>query len=257
MQILKLGGSVITHKDKYFSANLNNIKRLAYEIYESNVRSLIIVHGAGSFGHPVAKKYSISNGLKNPEQLVGYSLTHQSMTHLNQIIVDTLLEQGVPAFSVSASSMLVTKCKRLVELNMDIIRKLVETGLIPVLYGDAVLDTEQGFAILSGDQLVVKLALELEAERIIFGTDVDGIFTSNPKIDENAKLLEKLSISNITAKVGNATHTDVTGGMYGKLAEAEEAVKNGTKVFFLNANKKNIVKQALRGEKVMGTLLTL
>jgi len=179
------------------------------------------------------------------------------MTHLNQIIVDTLLDQGVPAFSVSASSMLVTKCKRLVELNIDIIRKLIETGLIPVLYGDAVLDTEQGFAILSGDQLVVKLALEFEAERIIFGTDVDGIFTSNPKIDECARLLEKLSISNITAKVGNATHTDVTGGMYGKLVEAEEAVKKGTKVIFLNANKKNIVKQALRGEKVMGTLITL
>ncbi len=53
------------------------------------------------------------------------------------------------------------------------------------------MDSEQGFAILSGDQLIVRLAIELDAERVIFGSDVDGIFTSNPKLDKNAKLIHK------------------------------------------------------------------
>jgi len=153
MQILKLGGSVITHKDKDFSPDTENIKRIAKEIAESKSESLIIVHGGGSFGHPVAKKYSISDGLKSADQLNGFSETHQAMTQLNQIIVDTLLEAGVPAFAVSASSMLVTSGKRLVDMDLSIIKGLLSIGLVPVMYGDAVLDTKQGFAILSGDQL--------------------------------------------------------------------------------------------------------
>jgi len=256
MQILKLGGSVITHKDEYFSPHTENIKRLAKEI-SATKEPLIIVHGAGSFGHPVAKKYNISDGLKTSDQLVGFSETHQSMTRLNQIIVDTLLETGVPAFGISASSMLVTKDRRLVDIDLGIIKGCLELGLIPVMYGDAVLDTEQGFAILSGDQLIVRLAIDLEAERIIFGSDVNGIYTTNPKRDSDAKLIEQVSLSHMTAEVGGATHTDVTGGMLGKLKEAETAVEAGSEVIFINANAENRVRSALLGEKVMGTFLTL
>ncbi len=256
MQILKLGGSVITHKDEYFSPNTENIKRLAEEISHAEGK-LIIVHGAGSFGHPVAKKYNISDGLKTSDQLIGFSETHQSMTRLNQIIVDTLLEAGVPAFGISASSMLVTKGKRLIDIDLSIVKGCLELGLVPVMYGDAVLDTEQGIAILSGDQMIVRLAIDLNAERVIFGSDVDGIFTSNPKLDSEAKLIEKLSLSHMTAEVGASTTTDVTGGMRGKLKEAEEAVEAGTEVVFLNANAENRVRKALLGEKVMGTILTL
>ena len=257
MQILKLGGSVITHKDKYFSSDLENIKRLATEIKESSSKKLIIIHGAGSFGHPVAEKHSISDGLRNKDQLIGFSETHQSMTRLNQIIVDALLEAGVPAFGVSASSMLVTRGRRLVDIDLSIVKQLLDTGLVPVMYGDAVLDTDQGFAILSGDQLIVRLAIELEAEQVIFGSDVDGIFTSNPKLNSDAKLIKKVSLGNMTADVGDATFTDVTGGMMGKLTEAEDAVKAGTEVIFLNATVKDRVRMALKGEKVMGTILTL
>lgn len=256
MQILKLGGSVITHKDEYFSPNTENIKRLADEISAAK-EPLIIVHGAGSFGHPVAKKYNISDGLKTSDQLVGFSETHQSMTRLNQIIVDALLEAEVPAFGISASSMLVTKERRLVDVDLGIIKGCLKLGLIPVMYGDAVLDTEQGFAILSGDQLIVRLAIDLEADRIIFGSDVNGIYTTNPKLDPDAKLMERVSLSHMTAEVGGATNTDVTGGMLGKLKEAEGAVEAGAEVVFLNANADNRVKSALLGEKVMGTILTL
>lgn len=256
MQILKLGGSVITHKDEYFSPHTENIKRLAKEISTSK-GPLIIIHGAGSFGHPVAKKYNISDGLKTPKQLLGFSETHQSMTRLNQIIVDTFLEASVPAFGISASSMLITQGRRIVDVDLNIIKGCLELGLIPVMYGDAVLDTEQGFAILSGDQLIVRLAIDLEAERIIFGSDVDGIFTANPKLDPEAKLIQSVSLSHMTAEVSGATNTDVTGGMLGKLKEAKEAVKAGAEVVFLNANTENRVKSALLGEKVMGTILTL
>lgn len=257
MQVLKLGGSVVTYKNKYFSPNHDNIARLAKEIAKSKLKSLIVVHGGGSFGHPLAKKYNISNGLENNNQLIGFSETHQAMIELNQQIVNTLLKTGVAAFSISASSMFITKSKRLVDFDLSIINKCIETGLIPVMYGDTVLDSEQGFAILSGDQLVTKLAIKLKAERVIFGIDVDGIFTSDPKTDNTAKLIKKLSINNINIDTEKTAYNDVTGGMSGKVFEAKKAVEAGANVIFINALKEGRVRDALIGEKVIGTLLTL
>lgn len=257
MRILKLGGSVVTHKDQDYTAHIENIRRLSKEIAEASTYPLVIVHGGGSYGHPHAKKYGIADGFKDESQLIGFSGTHQAMVELNKIIVDALIAEGVPAFSLSASSMIQTDGKRLNDFDSFLVQKYIDLGLVPVLYGDAVLDKEQGFAILSGDQLIAKLALAFNPEEVIFGSDVDGIFTDNPKLHTDAELIENVSVSNPEAKVGDTTHTDVTGGMLGKLSEAAEIVKAGSDVFLLNAFKPGRVKSALLGEKVIGTKLTL
>lgn len=248
---------MVTHKDEYMFAHTENIERLAKEIAEADSYPLIIVHGGGSFGHPIAKKHKISDGMVDKSQIFGFSETHQAMVKLNEVIVDILLKAGVPAFAFSPSSMLQTNGMRLNELNTRFVKEYIELGMVPVLYGDAVLDSEQTFAILSGDQLIAKLSNDLGADKIIFGSDVDGIFTDNPKLNPDAKLLDTVSISNVEANVGDTTHTDVTGGMLGKLSEAAEAVKGGADVIMVNAFEPGRVKAALRGEKVIGTILTL
>jgi isopentenyl phosphate kinase len=258
MRILKLGGSVVTDKDKPFTPNTQNIERLAAEVAASMPTPLVVVHGGGSYGHPVAKQYKISEGYKNPGQLAGFSRTHQAMVQLNKIIVDSLLDAGVPAFSLSPSSFIVTEARRITELDTAKIRRYLGAGMVPVLYGDAVLDTQQGFAILSGDQLVMRLAASLKADRIVLGSDVDGVFTADPKLVKEARHIPRLSLKELDGmvKIGEALNTDVTGGMLGKVREAAEAVAAGVEVILVNAGEAGRVEAALRGEKVMGTVLT-
>lgn len=63
--ILKLGGSILCDKNVPYSINWENLENIAIEIKEAieyyssknEDFKLIIVHGGGSFGHPVAKKY--------------------------------------------------------------------------------------------------------------------------------------------------------------------------------------------------------
>ncbi len=257
MLILKLGGSVVTHKDKPFTPHIDNITRLAAEIAEADAQPLILVHGGGSYGHPVATEYGIAEGYREPRQITGVSKTHQAMMELNGIIVRELLDAGVPAFAVSPSSFIVTEGRRIIDIDLHVVERLIESGLVPVLYGDAVLDTMQRFAILSGDQLVVKLATGLEVERVVLGSDVDGVFTADPKLVEDARLIEEFSLSNHgdEAKIGDALDTDVTGGMLGKVLEAAEAVEAGIEVVMVNATVDGRVRAALRGENVIGTRL--
>lgn len=256
--ILKLGGSVVTKKEKLFTPNKRAITRLVKEIKLASVESLLVIHGGGSFGHPVAKKYRITEGFKDPSQIMGFSKTHQAMVSLNKLILDTLIQEGIPTMTIQPSSLVITDNGRMQHMDIKIVSRLLELEIIPVLYGDVVLDSVQGFSILSGDQLVSSLAIKLGADRIILGIDVDGLYTSDPKIDPSASLIQHINLQelkNLQYKIGEAKVPDVTGGMRGKILELIPAIEQGIKAIIVNAVKPNNVYRALKGEKVIGTII--
>jgi len=256
--ILKLGGSVITHKEEPSTPNKEAVNRLANEISRAKVSPLVVVHGGGSFGHPIAKAYRINEGFRDASQIMGFSKTHQAMTKLNKIVIEALISHNIPAVEVQPSSFIITKSDRIKTIDNKVVKKLLETGFVPVLYGDAVLDLDKGFAILSGDQLVSSLATQLAAERIIIGVDVDGLYASDPKKDKTAKLIQHITVQelkNIQFGIRGATVTDVTGGMLGKISELIPAVETGIHVLIINASKPDNVYKALKEQEVVGTLI--
>ena len=255
--ILKLGGSVITIKDKSFTLNKRAITRLAEEIKRADVNSLVIVHGGGSFGHPVAKQYKIDEGYKDSSQIIGFSKTHQAMVKLNKHVIDSLIKQNIPAVEIQPSSIIITRSGRIDIMEERPLTKLLELGFIPILYGDAVPDFNIGFAILSGDQLVSQLAIRLNADHIIIGVDVDGLYTADPKTRHFPQLLQHITLQQLKKLQNNiekTSVTDVTGGMLGKILELIPALEHGVNVRIVNALKPDNVYRALKGE-VVGTFI--
>ena len=257
--ILKLGGSVITHKEEDTpTVNHENLKRISREIRESSIQKLIIVHGAGSFGHPYAKKYAIGDEIKDSEDLKrkirGFSLTHHAVNELNSIICEYLRMQGIPAMPLQPSSFILTQNKRIQSADIRLIKKYLDMEFIPVLYGDVVLDTEPiKMAVLSGDQITTYLARKLKPERVILATDVDGIYDKNPKKYPDALLLEIVTSKEEIET--EETTVDVTGGMGGKVNELLDLLELGIESEIINANQKNNLKKVLNGEKVTGTTI--
>jgi isopentenyl phosphate kinase len=126
-----------------------------------------------------------------------------------------------------------------------------------LLYGDAVLDSDKGFTILSGDQLVASAAIQLNAERIVIGVEGDGLFKSDPK-QGRGDLIRTCTLQQLKELGKQARKTaahDVTGGMQGKIAELIPAVEKGITVSIVNARKPRRVYKALRGEEVVGTII--
>ena len=256
--ILKIGGSVITDKGKELEVQMQAINRLAEEIREANVQNLIIVHGGGSFGHPLAQQYAIKEGFKEETQRIGFSETHHVMTVLNGLFMDALIWRNVPAVSITPSSCIITKNGRIQCFEDAPLKTLLKTGFLPVLYGDAVLDTNLGFTILSGDQLVSVLATRFNAERVIIGVDMDGLYDADPKVKKTAKMFRHLTLEELKrlqSKLGESTACDVTGGMFGKIAELLPVIEQGIPVTIVNAAKPNYIYKALKGKKVKSTLI--
>ncbi|MCS7114340.1 MAG: isopentenyl phosphate kinase [Nitrososphaerota archaeon] len=256
--VLKIGGSVITDKNKELGAQMEVISRLADEIRDANSQNLIIIHGGGSFGHPIAQKYAIKEGFREESQIIGFAETHHVMTVLNGLFMDALIWRGIPSVSVAPSSCIVTRNGRICHFEDAPVKYLLKMGFIPVLYGDAVFDTDLGFTILSGDQLASYLAVHFNAENILIGVDVDGLYDADPKTTDKARMYDHLTLEElkkVQGSIGGSSACDVTGGMSSKIAELIPAIEHGISALIFNATKPKNVYKALKGEKVKGTLI--
>ncbi len=255
--ILKLGGSAITDKTQEATPRTDIINRLAEEIKRSDLDNLIVVHGGGSFGHPTAAKYAIKDGYKqDPTQKFGFAETHHMMTVLNGLVMDAMIWHEVPAVSIAPSGCFITENCRVKFFDETVLKGMAKMAFTPVMYGDVVLDEKLGFTVLSGDQLVAYLAVKYNAQKIVIGTDTDGLFDSDPKTNPNAKPFKTLNLKElkeVLPKLGKAQGTDVTGGMAGKIAELIPAVEAGVHVTITGATKAMSILRALTDKSVMGT----
>jgi len=256
--VLKIGGSVVTEKNQELVARTQIITRLIEEIFDSETENLILIHGGGSFGHPSAERYGIKDGYTNEAQKIGFSETHHFMTMLNGLFMDALVWHHLPAISIPPSSCLVTENKRIQQFDDSSMLSYMKMGFLPVLYGDTVLDSKIGFTILSGDQLAAYLAIRMNAAKVIMGTDVDGLYSCDPKTDGSAERFSHLNLAefrDLQTKIGGPTVPDVTGGMRGKIAELLPVAEKGIPVVFVNATQPEHVYKALRDEPVEGTVV--
>lgn len=261
MIILKLGGSALTIKDADKpTIDDVNLERIAEEVSCYN-QDMIIVHGAGSFGHIHAKEYAIGETITDDKdksnKIKGMSLTQASVQLLNYKVISKLHEKNVPAIGMKPSSFIVNKNKRIDECDTNLIRQYLDDGFVPVLYGDAVLDKndEIKYSILSGDQIITYLAKDLKADRVILSSDVDGIYTDNPKTNPDAKLIDIVTKDTLLTTTTNDNQADVTGGMAGKINELLELADYGIESQIINAQKKGNIKLAVSGKAVKGTII--
>jgi isopentenyl phosphate kinase len=251
--VIKLGGSVITKKDEPLKERIETINNLSSQISSvCNDLNLCIVHGGGSFGHYIAKKYAIHIGL--PRIKIGLSILEMEMRRLNLIVAKSLINHGVPVIQISPIDIFSTKGDEINVFHSKPILDAINKGYIPLLYGDVVFDEEKGCRILSGDQICLELAKIISARKIVFCMDTMGIYDKDPKKHNDAKLIKKISKEEVKRLISNFSKgDDVTGGVVNKLLVAYEAANMGIKSIFINGFYHNMLMRVLRNEDYIGT----
>lgn len=263
MIILKIGGSILTNKDsKTSEVDAISLKRIASEIKRSldnSDKELIIVHGAGSFGHPPAKKHRIGEEFDKsqyPEKRLGFCEIQNEVKKLNMFICEAFIDEGIPAIAVPASGFITAADKRITEGDLDLFRRYLDKGFVPVIYGDVVLDDELEFCVISGDQLIQYLAKNLNPDVVVLGTDVDGVYNKNPKTHEDAIFFERFSSLEDLDTLEGTTNVDVTGGMLGKIKELLSLADLGIESKIINAEVEDNIFKVLEDKEVKGTVIS-
>ncbi|MDH7516772.1 MAG: isopentenyl phosphate kinase [Candidatus Thermoplasmatota archaeon] len=255
MIILKLGGSVITNKGKQCSFRQRVMGNLAKEIKKAN-KEIILIHGAGSFGHILAKQYRLNEGYLREDQLEGFSITHATVQKLNSLVLKTLHDNKIPAVSIPPHSILRFNNHKLMQIDYNIFEEYLDRYFIPVTFGDVVLDKKLVFSICSGDLLVDALARYFKPEKVVFVIDEDGLYTSNPKINKNARFLDKIPLRDLERLTTAAdSHADVTRGMEGKIDIIKNVARFGIDTVLLNGNKPGRLYNVLVGKETKCTIV--
>lgn len=258
--VIKIGGSVITDKRKPMTLNSKGIENITREIRKIKEKgySTIIVHGAGSYGHPLAAKYKLHQPPINSKKYKGVMITREAVKNLNLHLTEILLNSGIPAFSLQTSSLISLKNGKLIIYGIEIVKHLLSHKLFPVLYGDVIIDEDNNFVIASGDSIAVELARLLEAEKLIFAADVDGIYY---RTHGKSKLILQVPLSKLGKLkniIGSSKGIDVTGGMYNKIIELERLKGSSVQeAWILNGFKSGRLCGAVEGRRVRGTLIRL
>lgn len=256
---VKLGGAAITHKDREKAENKKVIEQIAKELSQVyKDKQLLVGHGGGSFPHPVAAKHKVQEGIKACG-LQGFAETQNAARELNHIIVSTLIKHKVPAIPIQTSACTEASNGEIKEMHMELIDEFLTLGLMPVVYGDVVFDEIKGCTIVSTEMIFKYLTIKLKPSKIIVGTDVDGVFTQDPKQGKST-LIKEITHTNFnsvmkTLKKTEPKVSDVTGGMAHKVQELYNLSKLNINVEIINLMKENYLKRAILGESGLGTII--
>ncbi len=208
--VLKLGGSVITEKDRPETLDGPALDRAADALAGADrSRDLVVVHGGGSFGHHRADEHGVGVESGTGDAAAAFAV-HGAMTTLNRFVLDRLHDRGVPALPVHPLSAAARGAGGELTLPLAQVATMLTESFVPVLHGDVVATAGEGVTVLSGDEIVVRVATDLGADRVGLCSTAPGVLDGDGEVVSRVSSLDD-------AALGGSDATDVTGGMAGKV----------------------------------------
>lgn len=257
---LKLGGSLITNKDKAYTPRLDKLQSLAQEIKtvldaSPNIQ-LILGHGSGSFGHTAAKKYGTRSGVKTTEEWYGFAEVRFQAAELTRYVMEALINAGIAAIPFSPSTSMVSTNRKVTTHNLLAMRKSIHAHLLPVVHGDVVFDEVLGGTILSTEDVFTLLTEQIPPTRILLAGIEAGVWENFPARTKLVKEIKLGAYEKMRSGIHGSASTDVTGGMKSKVEEMFALIEKNKKltVQIFSAEENGDLTRALNGENVGTTL---
>lgn len=134
---------------------------------------------------------------------------------------------------------------------------LVDEGVVPIINENDSVSFDE-IKIGDNDNLSALTAILWSADTLVLFSDIDGIYTDNPKTNPNAELIEKVdSIENLrkTITIGEANSFG-TGGIETKLQAAQKVTEYGIEMILANGSRQNALTALLECDS-RGTLFSV
>jgi isopentenyl phosphate kinase len=255
---LKLGGSLITDKTRPYTLRADVLESLAGQLAEARQAdpslALVLGHGSGSFGHVAAQTLK-TDGKRNWQK--NFAEIGYRAAALNQHVMDSLHRAGLPvvAFPVRAAAQ--TRGGKLHTWETSPLTRALAAGVVPVIFGDVVLDLEGGIAILSTEDLFAHLGAEITPQRILLAGLEEAVWADFPARQKKVERITPATYQAIRAGVGKSQGADVTGGMESKVEEMLALAQKipGLSVQIFSGLPPGNLRRVLRGE-TPGSLIT-
>lgn len=241
--VIKVGTSSLTHETG--KLNLVQMDRLVREIADLKHQGLqVILVTSGAVGAGMGKL-----GWKEKPKTMPRK---QAAAAVGQGILMHMYEKLFAEYGETVAQVLLTKedvADRQRYLNArNTLTTLINLGVIPIVNeNDTVVVDEIKFG--DNDTLGAMVAALVDAELLVLLSDIDGLFTADPRKDPSAsiiKIVEEIS-PEIEALAGTPGSKLGSGGMYTKIKAAKIAINSGIPMVITNSMKKDALRDISRG----------
>ena len=183
---------------------------------------MVLAHGSGSFGHVAARRHGTRAGVDGQAGWLGFAEVSDAAARLNRLVASAFWRPACPCGRWRPRPAAGARMAELSHWLPQIFVMAIERGLLPLTYGDAVLDTVRGGTIASTEELFAWLVPHLHPVRIVLAGTVDGVYSRDPLVDPLAEQWPEITpatLPAVRASLGGSHGVDVTGGMLSKVAE--------------------------------------
>lgn len=243
--VVKIGSNILT--DERNGLDVRRISSIARDIADlHNTGYGIALVSSGAIAAGVGKL-----GLKEKPRDIKVK---QAAAAIGQSSLMWAYEKSFGEFGKKVAQVLLTRDdfsdrKRYIN-SRNTLTTLLSYGIIPIINeNDTVAIDEIRFG--DNDHLASLVASLIEAERLIILSDVDGLYTDDPKRHPSAKIIgyvEKIT-PELEAKAKGAGSIVGTGGMYSKLLAAKRAMNHGITVHIINGRKDGLLSFLMKGKQ--------
>jgi acetylglutamate kinase len=260
--VIKYGGSAMIKEDLKvsFAKDVVLLKHLGMHP--------VIVHGGGKRISELMEKLG-----KKPQFVEGHRVTDSETVEIvemvlsgvvNKEIVANIIKNGGKAVGISGKDNFTIKAKKKLykdidigfvgqveKINNELIVSLIQDGYIPVISPLGVDDDGNSYNI-NADDVVAEIAVSLKAEKLIYLTDVDGIYRD---INDKNSLISSITVKELQNLIDSSI---ATGGMIPKLTSIIRAIERGVnKVHIINGTIPHSLLIELFTDEGIGTQITL
>ena len=246
--VIKIGTSTLAHKSGLL--NIRRVEELCKVMSDlKNAGNEVILVSSGAIGMG-AGKLSLS---EKPSDIP----TKQAAAAVGQCELMYTYDKLFSEYNHTVAQILITgedieHRERKVNFENTMCR-LLDLGAIPIINENDSIATDE-IVIGDNDTLGAIVATAINADLLVLLSDIDGLFTADPRTDENAVLLE--TVEEITPEIesmtGGAGSKFGTGGMTTKIKAAKIATEAGIDMIIANGNEPHILYDIVEG-KTVGT----
>lgn len=245
--VIKLGTSTLAHSTgKLNIRKMTSLVRVLADLQNSG-KELVIV-SSGAIGLGVGKLGLKSRPSDTPSK--------QACAAVGQCELMYMYDNLFDEYGITVAQILLTKT--ILEKNnvVNTFEKLISMGVIPIVNeNDTVAIDELELEIGENDSLSAMVANLSKADLLIILSDIDGLFSSDPRSDSNAELIpvvHKID-ENIEKIAGGAGSSLGTGGMATKINAAKIATQAGIDMVIMNGKNPELLYDLFE-DKQIGTL---
>ncbi len=239
--IIKIGTSTLTAGTNRISFAV--IESLARQIVVLKEEYDIVIVSSGAIA--TARQFVEINGFNKQVE------SKQALAAIGQTKLMELYDNIFATFGLNIAQILLTyrdfENPVANENTRNTINKLWEVNYIPIVNENDTVSIEE-IVLGDNDKLSALVAAITDADLLILVSDIDGIYTGNPHINKDAKLIEHINnINDVKACAEEKTSTLGTGGMTSKINAAEICMNKGIEMWIVNGSYHNYILSSIEG----------